>query len=340
MSNLLDWANLPFGYMRTDYNVRCIWKDGAWGKLEVTSSEYLMMHMAATCLHYGQEAFEGLKAFRGRDGKIRIFRIRANARRMKTSGEYIKMKAPDEELFVEAIRLAVKLNERFVPPCESGASLYIRPLLIGTGAQVGVSPAQEYTFLVFVTPVGPYFKSGFKPVDVIITRDTDRAAPLGTGHIKVGGNYAASLPALDVAHHQGYATCLYLDAREKKYIDECGPANFFGIKGNSYVTPDSHSVLPSITNDSLMTLAADMGMKVERRHIPVEELADFSEAGQCGTAAVISPLGKVFDPGTNKVYEFPDSRKAGNVCEVLYNKLRAIQFGDAPDTYGWVDIID
>ncbi len=340
MSNLLDWANLPFGYMRTDYNVRCIWKDGAWGKLEVTSSEYLMMHMAATCLHYGQEAFEGLKAFRGRDGKIRIFRIRANARRMKTSGEYIKMKSPDEELFVEAIRLAVKLNERFVPPCESGASLYIRPLLIGTGAQVGVSPAQEYTFLVFVTPVGPYFKSGFKPVDVIITRDTDRAAPLGTGHIKVGGNYAASLPALDVAHHQGYATCLYLDAREKKYIDECGPANFFGIKGNSYVTPDSHSVLPSITNDSLMTLAADMGMKVERRHIPVEELADFSEAGQCGTAAVISPLGKVFDPGTNKVYEFPDSRKAGNVCEVLYNKLRAIQFGDAPDTYGWVDIID
>ncbi len=203
-----------------------------------------------------------------------------------------------------------------------------------------MSPAQEYTFLVFVTPVGPYFKSGFKPVDVIITRDTDRAAPLGTGHIKVGGNYAASLPALDVAHHQGYATCLYLDAREKKYIDECGPANFFGIKGNSYVTPDSHSVLPSITNDILMTLAADMGMKVERRHIPVEELADFSEAGQCGTAAVISPLGKVFDPGTNKVYEFPDSRKAGNVCEVLYNKLRAIQFGDAPDTYGWVDIID
>lgn len=340
MSNQLDWANLPFGYMQTDYNVRCIWKNGAWGKLEVTSSEYIMMHMAATCLHYGQEAFEGLKAFRGRDGKVRLFRIRSNARRMKLSGEYIKMQAPDEDLFVEAIRLAVKLNERFVPPCESGASLYIRPLLIGSGAQVGVSPAQEYTFLVFVTPVGPYFKAGFKPVDVIITRDSDRAAPLGTGHIKVGGNYAASLPALDVAHHLGYATCLYLDAREKKYIDECGPANFFGIKGNSYVTPDSSSVLPSITNDSLMVLAADMGLKVERRRIPVEELSEFSEAGQCGTAAVISPLAKVFDPGTNKVYEFPDSTKSGNVCERLYNRLRAIQFGDEPDVYGWVDIIE
>ena len=194
----------------------------------------------------------------------------------------------------------VKLNERFVPPYGTGASLYIRPLLIGTGPQVGVRPADEFLFMVFVMPVGPYFKEGFKPVDIMITRDYDRAAPLGTGHLKVGGNYAASMTSVAKAHDAGYATALYLDAKEKKYIDECGPANFFGIRNNTYVTPDSHSILPSITNKSLQQIAADMGMKVEKRHVEVTELKDFEETGACGTAAVITPIRKIVDPDLNQ----------------------------------------
>ena len=334
----IDWKNLPFGYMKTDYNVRCYYKDGKWGELEVSSSEYVPLHIAATTLHYGQEVFEGLKAYRGKDGKIRLFRCRDNAQRMIDSGSYIQMAAPPVDLFEEAVKKAVKLNERFVPPYESGATLYLRPLLVGSGAEVGVRPAKEYLFLVFATPVGPYFKTGFKPVNVMITLDSDRAAPLGTGHIKCGGNYAASLPAGIEAHRLGYATCLYLDAKEKKYIDECGPANFFGIKNNTYITPASHSILPSITNRSLITLAEDLGMKVERRPVEISELETFEEAGACGTAAVISPIGKIFNPQTNKVYDY--GSEAGPVSAKLYNLLRAIQYGDAPDTHHWVEFVD
>ena len=334
----IDWKNLPFGYMKTDYNVRCLFKDGKWGSLEVSSSEYFNIHIAATGLHYGQEVFEGLKAYRGKDGKIRLFRCRDNAQRMFDSGCYIQMAAPPIELFIEAVQKAVKLNERFVPPYESGATLYVRPLLVGIGAQVGVKPADEYMFIVFVTPVGPYFKTGFKPLDVMITRSSDRAAPLGTGHVKVGGNYAASLSAGIAAQQQGYATCLYLDAKEKKYIDECGPANFFGIKNNTYVTPDSKSILPSITNRSLSTLAEDMGMKVERRPIEVTELETFEEVGACGTAAVITPIKKIFDPETNKVYDY--GSEAGEVSTKLYNLLRAIQYGDAEDKHEWITFVE
>ena len=334
----IDWKNLPFGYMKTDYNVRCYYKDGKWGELETSSSEYVSVHIAATTLHYGQEVFEGLKAYRGKDGKIRLFRCRDNAQRMIDSGSYIQMAAPPVEMFVEAVKKAVKLNERFVPPYESGATLYLRPLLVGSGAEVGVKPSKEYLFLVFATPVGPYFKTGFKPVSVIITRDSDRAAPLGTGHIKCGGNYAASLPAAIEAYSMGYATSLYLDAKEKKYIDECGPANFFGIKNNTYITPASHSILPSITNRSLITLAEGLGMKVERRPVEVTELETFEETGECGTAAVITPVGKIFDPQTNKVYDY--GSEAGPVSAKLYNLLRAIQYGDAPDTHHWVEFVD
>ncbi len=336
----IDWSNLSFGYMKTDYNVRSYYRDGKWGEPQLETSEYINLHMAATCLHYGQEVFEGQKAFMGKDGKIRIFRVRDNALRMQSSARGILMAEPPVELFEEMVLTAVKKNRRFVPPYESGASLYIRPLLIGTSAQVGVRPAKEYLLIVFVTPVGPYFKEGFKPTPMVILREYDRAAPLGTGRYKVGGNYAASLAADEKAHKMGYSAVLYLDAKEKKYIDECGPANFFGIKNNSYITPESTSILPSITNKSLMQLAKDMGMKVEQRRVPVEELATFEEAGACGTAAVISPISRIDDLDENKTYVFCKDESPGPVCEKLYHKLRAIQYGDEPDPYGWVTVLD
>jgi len=334
-----DWKNLGFGYLKTDFNVRSTYKDGQWSKLEVTNSEYLNIHIAATCLHYGQEAFEGLKAYMGKDGQIRVFRWDENAKRMQSSARGIKMAEVPAELFHEAVIKAVSLNKKFVPPYGTGAALYIRPLLFGSGAEVGVKPAKEYTFIVFVTPVGPYFKEGFKPGNIMISRDFDRAAPLGTGNIKVGGNYAASLISLEKAHDLGFGTVLYLDSKERKYIDECGPANFFAIKGNSYVTPESISILPSITNKSLQTLAQDMGMTVEKRHIPVEELSEFDEAGACGTAAVISPIGKIVDPEKNIIYSFCKDGKPGPVSTRLYNRLVAIQYGDAPDKFGWLEIV-
>ncbi|WP_297304257.1 branched-chain amino acid aminotransferase [Coprobacter fastidiosus] len=336
----IDWANLSFGYMPTDYNVRYNYRNGSWGELEISSSEYINMHMAATCLHYGQEAFEGLKAFRGKDGKIRVFRLDENAARLQSTCRGILMPELSTEKFRDAILKVIKLNERFVPPYESGASLYIRPLLIGTGAQVGVHPASEYMFIVFVTPVGPYFKGGFSTNPYVIIRQYDRSAPLGTGVYKVGGNYAASLRANKMAHDMGYSCEFYLDAKEKKYIDECGAANFFGIKNNTYVTPLSTSILPSITNKSLMTLAEEMGLTVERRQIPEEELDTFEEAGACGTAAVISPIQRIDDPEKNRSYIISKDGKPGKICTQLYNKLRAIQYGDELDKYGWVTIVE
>ncbi|MGE4586546.1 MAG: branched-chain amino acid aminotransferase, partial [Mangrovibacterium sp.] len=251
----IDWKSLGFGYRKTNLNVRCICKDGQWGPLELSDSEYLSLHMAATCLHYGQEAFEGLKAFRGKDGKVRVFRMDENAKRLQSSCDGILMSQLPVELFEEAVRLVVNRNMEFVPPYGSGSSLYIRPLLIGTGPEIGVKPAREYMFIVFVMPVGPYYPQGFKPTDVIIMRQYDRVAPQGTGRYKIGGNYAASLVAGEKAKKEGYSAILYLDAREKKYIDESGAANFFGVKNNTYVTPKSDSVLPSITNMSIMQIA-------------------------------------------------------------------------------------
>ena len=336
----IDWSNLSFGYMPTDYNVRCTYKEGKWGDIVVTDSQSIDMHMAATCLHYGQEAFEGMKAFKGKDGKIRVFRLEENAARLQSSCRGIMMPELPTEKFKEAVITVIKKNERFVPPYESGASLYIRPLFIGTSAQVGVKPAKEYLFLIFVTPVGPYFKEGFKPTPMVSLRQYHRAAPLGPGRYKVGGNYAASLVAGEKAHEMGYSAVLYLDAKEKKYIDECGPANFFGIRGNSYITPESTSILPSITNKSLMQLAKDLGMTVEQRHVPEEELSTFDEAGACGTAAVISPIERIDDLDENKSYVFSKDGKPGPVCEKLYHKLRAIQYGDEPDIHNWNTIIE
>lgn len=336
----IKWEELPFSYIKTDYNVRCTFKDGKWGPIEVSDSEYIPLHIAASSLHYGQEAFEGLKAFRGKDGKIRVFRMDENAKRFIRSAEGIKMQPLPEELFCEMVRKVVKLNERFIPPYGSGASLYIRPLEIGISPRIGVQPAEEYMVVMLVTPVGPYFKTGFKPCKVCLSRNYDRVAPLGTGSIKIGGNYAASLVAGEKAHDLGYAVMLYLDPKEKKYLDECGAANFFGIKGDRYITPDSTSILPSITNKSICQLAEDMGMTVERRHVALEELESFDEVGNCGTAAVISPIGQIDDIDTGKSYIFCPDNEPGEKSTALYNKLRGIQLGEETDEHGWCEIIE
>jgi branched-chain amino acid aminotransferase len=244
------------------------------------------------------------------------------------------------ELFHQAILKVVKLNERFIPPYGTGAALYIRPLLIGTGPEVGVKPSSEYMFVVFVSPVGPYFKEGFNPVKIAIVRDSDRAAPLGTGTLKVGGNYAASLRGIVKVHKNGFASPMYLDAREKKYIDEIGAANFFAIKDNTYITPQSESILPSVTNMSLLQLAEDLGMKAERRRIAIDELDSFEEVGACGTAAIISPIGEINDLETGKVYKFCKDGKPGEISTKLYNTLIDIQYGNLPDPHGWVEIVE
>ena len=297
----LDWGSLSFGYMKTDYNVRCYYRDGKWGEIEVCSDEYLNLHMAATCLHYGQEAFEGLKAYRCPDGKVRIFRVDENAARLQSTCRGIMMPEVSTELFTEMVKKVVRLNQEWIPTYESGATLYIRPLLIGTSAQVGVHPSKEY------------------------------------GKYKVGGNYAASLFANNLAHEKGYACEFYLDAKEKKYMDECGAANFFGIKNNTYITPKSTSILPSITNKSLMQVAEDLGMKVERRPIPEEELETFEEAGACGTAAVISPISYIDDLDTGKRYSFGD--KPGPMSKKLFDTLRGIQYGEIEDKHGWTTVV-
>ena len=340
MENKIEWEKLGFGYHQTDYNVRCYYRDGKWGELEVSSSENIPVHMAATALHYGQQAFEGLKAYRGKDGKIRLFRWNENAKRMQNSARGILMAEVPADLFHDAIVKAVKLNERFIPPYGTGSSLYIRPLLMGSGAEVGVRPAKEYLFMVFVTPVGPYFKEGFNPTKVAVVRDSDRAAPHGTGTFKVGGNYAASLRGGKKIQEGGYSSPMYLDCCEKKYIDEIGAANFFAIKDNTYITPKSPSILPSITNMSLIQLAEDLGIKVERRPVSIEELSTFEEVGACGTAAVISPIGEINDIDKGIVYKFCKDGKAGPISLKLYETLVGIQYGEIADKHNWITIVE
>ena len=340
MDKQIDWANLPFGYFPTDYNVRCAFRDGKWDPIEISQSETVNIHMAATTLHYGQEIFEGLKAFRGADGKIRIFRLEENAKRMRESAKGLLMEPIPVELFEEMCIKAVKLNERFIPPYGTGASLYIRPLEIGMTPRIGVKEADEYLFIIMVTPVGPYFKGGFKNTNMCIMRQYDRVAPQGTGRWKVGGNYAASLGAGHKAHELGYSAVLYLDPKEKKYLDECGPANFYAIKDGKYITPKSDSILPSITNMSLMDIARDMGIEVEQRPIAVEELAECSEAAACGTAAVCSPIGEIDDLDKGIKYVMSKDGKPGPVTTRLYNHLNAIRLGETPDTHGWNTIVE
>ncbi len=340
MDKQIDWANLPFGYFPTDYNVRCAFRDGKWGPIEIPQSQTVNIPIAATTPPSRQEIFEGLKAFRGADGKIRIFRLEENAKRMRESAKGLLMEPIPVELFEEMCIKAVKLNERFIPPYGTGASLYIRPLEIGMTPRIGVKEADEYLFIIMVTPVGPYFKGGFKNTNMCIMRQYDRVAPQGTGRWKVGGNYAASLGAGHKAHELGYSAVLYLDPKEKKYLDECGPANFYAIKDGKYITPKSDSILPSITNMSLMDIARDMGIEVEQRPIAVEELAECSEAAACGTAAVCSPIGEIDDLDNGIKYVMSKDGKPGPVTTRLYNHLNAIRLGETPDTHGWNTIVE
>ncbi|MBN2801772.1 MAG: branched-chain amino acid aminotransferase [Deltaproteobacteria bacterium] len=331
----LDWGNIGFGFKQTDYNIRYAYKDGKWDKGVLSTDQFIPLHMAATSLHYGQEAFEGLKAYEQKDGSVAVFRDVENARRLKRTCEKIFMPVVPEAMFMEAIDRVVDANRKFIPPYGTGATLYIRPLVIGTGAKVGVSPSDEYLFIVFVTPVGPYFKSGFKPLTLIVEEEFDRASPGGVGDIKVGGNYAAGLRATFKAKSKGYADVLYLDARQKKYLDESGPANFFGItKDGQYVTPESPSILPSITNMSLVEIARDMGLNPVRRPIPVDEIFDFVDAGCCGTAAVLTPVKSITYRDRDAVYCKDDT--PGEYSTKLYKKLLSIQLGEEVDPYGWV----
>jgi branched-chain amino acid aminotransferase len=337
---MIDWSKLTFHYTETDYVVRSAYRNGVWEKPYATRDKYMNIHVAATGLQYGQECFEGLKAFRGVDGKVRIFRMEENAKRMQRSAEGLLMTPVPTEVFCEAIMLALEKNIDFLPPYETGATLYFRPVLVATTPEISVGPGKDCEFIVIPTPIGPYFPNGFKGTPFVVNRMIDRAAPQGTGQWKVGGNYAASFRASEVAHMMGYE-CMFTDAKTHKYIDECTASNFIGIKriGESleYLTPRSSAILPSITNDSLMILAREMGMKVVRRRIRVEELAEINEAAACGTACVISPITKVVDLDKSVTYDFGEP---GPVLKRLYNALQDIQYGRAEDKYGWCTVCE
>lgn len=335
----INWEELTFHYTETNYIVRSACRNGVWEKPYATRDKYMRIHVAATGLQYGQECFEGLKAFRGVDGSVRIFRMEENAKRMQRSAEGLLMTPVPTEIFCDAILLALQKNIDFLPPYETGATLYFRPVLVATTPEISVGPGSDCEFIIIPTPIGPYFPNGFQGTPFIVNRHVDRSAPQGTGQWKVGGNYAASFRASEAAHAMGYE-CMFTDAKTHTYIDECTASNFIGIKRSGekveYLTPRSSAILPSITNDSLMTLAREMGIKVTRRRIRVEELAEIQEAAACGTACVISPITKVFDPDKNKIYHFGDP---GPILTKLYHALQDIQYGRTEDKQGWCTIV-
>lgn len=330
----IDWANLGFSYRRTRSHIRYVWKDGKWGEGELCTGTHLNIHIAATALHYGQAAFEGLKAFTCKDGKVRVFRLDENCRRMANTAHRVHMAEVSQEMFKEAILAVVKDNVDYVPPYGTGGSLYIRPLLIGSGPRIGVQPADEYTFIVLVLPVGNYYKGGLSPVTAAVIEGFDRTAPNGVGNIKVAGNYAASLEPHARAKEMGYPINLYLDSREHKYIDEFGTSNFIAIdKSGTYVTPESASILPSITNKTLTTLAEDKGIKTIRRPVEFAEIGNFAEIAACGTAVVITPVNRIVRGET--VIEVGPKEGAGPIFQDLYDTVRGIQVGEIEDRWGW-----
>lgn len=332
----LDWGNIGFIYRKTDYRYMMTWKDGAWSAGTLTDDNMITISEGSPVLHYGQACFEGLKAQTTPDGRVLIFRPDENAKRLNRSAAAILMPEIPEAVFVEACVQTVKANLRWVPPYGSGAALYIRPYLIGTGDNLGLKPAPEYIFSIFVCPVGPYFKGGMTPVTITVS-EYDRVAPLGTGAYKVGGNYASSLKAQALAKKAGYDDCVFLDAKTRTYIEEIGSANFFGITANTtFVTPQSPSILPSITRFSLMHIAEhDFGLAVEERPVRIDRLADFVEAGACGTAAVITPIGGIFHNGALHTF-YADGKEPGPVTKKLYDRLTGIQRGEQDGPEGWV----
>lgn len=335
MAPKIEWQNLGFNYMQTDSYVRADYQDGKWGDPRVCRETTLQIHLAATCLHYGQACFEGLKAFRQKDGSIAVFRPEENARRMADTAQRLMMQPPPEELFVEAVNRVIKDNSDWVPPYGTGASLYLRPLLIGSSPHIGVHPSEDYILIVLCMPVGPYYKDGFFPVNACIQEKYDRAAPRGVGNVKAAGNYAAGMLGDFDGKEKGYPICLYLDSASHSFIDEFGTSNFFGItRDNGYITPDSNSILPSITNSSLQVIAADFGMKVEKRPIPLSELSQLKEVGACGTAAVITPVYSITHG--EKVYTFGSKNEAGETLTRLFKQIQGIQYGELEDKHGWM----
>ncbi len=331
----IDWSSLRFDYMKTDLRYVSYYKDGKWDEGQLVEDNKVHISEASTALHYGQQCFEGLKAYRTKDGKINLFRPDENAKRMQRSMRRIMMPEIPIEKFIDAAMQVIKANEHFVPPYGSGATLYLRPFAIGIGDNVGVKPAPEYLFSIFCVPVGPYFKGGMAPVN-FMTSDYDRAAPNGTGAAKVGGNYAGSLLPHEEAVKQGYADCIYLDPRTHTKIEEVGAANFFGItKDGKFVTPESPSILPSITKYSLMHIAENyLDLEVEERDVLIDHLDEFTEAGACGTAAVITPIGSIMHKGEK--HTFYSETEVGPVTKKLYDTLYGIQFGDVEAPEGWI----
>ncbi|MDR3596904.1 branched-chain amino acid aminotransferase [Clostridium sp.] len=332
----IDWSKLGFDYIKTDLRYISIWKDGKWDEGKLTEDNMLHMSEASTVLHYGQSSFEGLKAYRTKDGKVQLFRPDRNAARMNESCDKLLMPHVPEEKFIDAVMQVVKANIDYVPPYGTGATLYIRPVIMGVGHNIGVKPAPEYIFTVFCMPVGPYFSGGLKPCSFIVQDEFDRAAPNGTGKQKVGGNYAASLEAHAKAVADGYADCIYLDPATHTKIDEVGAANFIGItKNNEFVTPKSSSILPSITKYSLLHIAEHyLNMPVYEREVFVDKLDEFKEAGACGTAAVITPIGAIDYNG--KRYVFHSETEVGPTIKKLYDILCGIQLGDVEAPEGWI----
>ncbi|MBS5787443.1 branched-chain amino acid aminotransferase [Clostridioides mangenotii] len=331
----IEWSELGFDYMKTDKSYVSYWKDGSWDDGSLVDGDTVTINQGSTCLHYGQQCFEGLKAYTNKEGGIQLFRPEENALRMQRSCKRLLMPEVPVDKFVNACIELVKANEAYVPPYGTGATLYLRPYVIGVGENIGVRPAKEYIFGIFCMPVGPYYKGGMSPVNYMTT-NFDRAAAHGTGKDKVGGNYAASLLAHEEAVKKGFADCIYLDPATHTKIDEVGAANFFAVtKDNRFVTPESSSILPSITKLSLLHVAKEyLGMETAQEAVYIDKLDDYAEAGACGTAAVITPIGGIEHEG--KMHVFYSDTEVGPVVKKLYDTLYGIQMGDVKAPEGWI----
>ncbi len=334
----LDWPNLGFEYRQTASYVQVDYKDGKWGPLELKQDPYVKIHIGATALHYGQACFEGLKAFHCKDGNVRIFRPQENAARIARSCDRVCMAKPSTEMFMDACKLVVKENLAYVPPYGTGGALYIRPVLYGSGPRIGLQPAETYTLIVMALPVADYYKGGLKGVPAFVIDDYDRAAPRGVGSAKVAGNYAADLLPNMAAKKAGYPIGLYLDAKTNSYVEEFSTSNFLAIdKNGAYVTPKSDAILASVTNKSLMELAADEGLDVQRRQVSINEVmqGNFNEIAACGTAVVVTPVNKVVYKDKVVNIGSPEN-PVGPVMKKLYDRVRSIQKGEEKDKFGWM----